>query len=480
MSKIKDFYVNGINAETGDYLVKPMTFKKLARYALGEGEKPKPVVSHWMNATLETITLGTYGLALGVDENALAQTGWGIIFHSREDPAVRQAFAPLIKHRLAQVGSPAKVKELNYQDGEEYLDWLDRQGGAPGAIDPAKVPFYLLIVGSPERIPFQFGFHLDMEYAVGRLHFEHVKEYEQYVASLIAYEQADALPSAKEAVFFSTRHSFDRATKLSNDGLSAPLAGKPGAPGVAEENGFTSRSYLGAAALKANLKQVLQPPAGAKLPSFLFTASHGMGWPTPATKKEEEQQMENQGALLCQDWPGGPTNPDYYFSAADLPADANLQGMITFHFACFSAGTPRYDRFIHKQGQPPPQLASQAFLAALPKALLAHGCLASIGHVERAWGYSIAPSIGGPNILVFEDLIGGILQGFRLGLVMRGFNDRYATYSVKTSSDLEKIQTFGMTVPDEVLAKDWIQRNDAEGYVIVGDPAVRLRVEKLT
>jgi hypothetical protein len=34
-------------------------------------------------------------------------------------------------------------------------------------------------------------------------------------------------------------------------------------------------------------------------------------------------------------------------------------------------------------------------------------------------------------------------------------------------------------VPDSVLASRWVERNDAEGYVVVGDPAVSLRANEL-
>ena len=45
-------------------------------------------------------------------------------------------------------------------------------------------------------------------------------------------------------------------------------------------------------------------------------------------------------------------------------------------------------------------LPPEAFLAALPRALLTHpngGALACIGHIDRGWGYSITPPRAGPR-----------------------------------------------------------------------------------
>ena len=36
--------------------------------------------------------------------------------------------------------------------------------------------------------------------------------------------------------------------------------------------------------------------------------------------------------------------------------------------------------------------------------------------------------------------------------------------------------SFGAYVPDQQLASAWVERNDAEDYLIIGDPAVSLRV----
>jgi hypothetical protein len=37
-----------------------------------------------------------------------------------------------------------------------------------------------------------------------------------------------------------------------------------------------------------------------------------------------------------------------------------------------------------------------------------------------------------------------------------------------------------MRLPDRDLVTAWIQRNDAQNYVLLGDPAVRIRADLLT
>lgn len=499
---------NGINGDTGEYLTPPID--RAETLALAKGAPQESGLTNWLRRVWTVISQPHLGLPLDVRPEVMEESGWAIVFHRDEDDAVKQAFAPLIEHRKRQVltyrqhhgsappagggqgsGETAEVdivKVLEYvgDEGENANAWLAEHDVSAGSVEPTKVPYYVLLVGSPDHIPFQFGQNLDVEYAVGRVHFDKAEDYARYVQSIIDYDTCDSIVNGKEAVFFSPRHEFDRATQLSADWLVKPLAeglpesnGQPAVPGTADRWGFRTTSHWGAAATKSVLKRVLAPSADTPSPAFLFTASHGMGWLQP-----NDRQLADQGALVCQDWPGfGSIESKHYFTAMDLAeSDARVHGLIAFLFACYGAGTPLTDRFMHRSGEEPPVIANQPFIAALPKALLAHeggGALACIGHVERAWGYSIQPpKVESPQLLPFRNAIGRILIGQPIGHALKDFNERYASLSTQLADRLEKIDS-GQNVDEAVLANEWLERNDAQGYAVIGDPAVRLRVSDL-
>jgi hypothetical protein len=121
----------------------------------------------------------------------LAQTGWGILFSADMDSSsVEEAMSPLIEHRRAQTSRRRndlfKIFRGNsgWRFGETAAEWLKRQGNpGPGleVVNPrAGVPYYLLIVGSPDVIPMSFQYMLDIFWAVGRLHFPTIEEYARY------------------------------------------------------------------------------------------------------------------------------------------------------------------------------------------------------------------------------------------------------------------------------------------------------------
>src|SRR5689334_2951580 len=101
---------------------------------------------------------------VGVDPKDLAASGWGIIFSQGESPQIREALEPLL--RLRQVQAGLRFKILMHRAGESKAEFLSRHGAGPGAADPERVPYYLLIAASPIAIDFSFQYQLDVQYAV--------------------------------------------------------------------------------------------------------------------------------------------------------------------------------------------------------------------------------------------------------------------------------------------------------------------------
>jgi hypothetical protein len=484
-------WLNGVDGVTGLPLAGTGRPARLPTLREDGGERS---LARWFGRRLAALGARHWGLPFDLDPLDLAQAGWAVVLHEAEPEPVRRALAPLIEHRLAALG-PDRVRVLDYRDGESWREWLARHRVEPGSVLPHRVPYYLLLAGNPDRIPFDFQNLLAVEYAVGRLAFDRPEDYARYVASLIGYETAAAVPNCRQAVFFAPRHPDDPATAITADHLAAPLATgrtgvaatpvtleviateRPGPLGVAGRQGFASRALLGAAATRANLADVLSPPPDEQPPALLFTASHGVGFPAG-----HAEQRAAQGALVCQDWAGwGAIRRADYFTADDLPDDARLHGLIAFHFACYSAGTPERDAFLHQPGSPPPVIAPQPFVARLPQRLLGHprgGALAVVGHVERAWGYSAVGASGEPQRLPFENSLGALLQGWPVGHAVRDFRQRFAALSAALSERLER-RGFGADLPEAELCQLWVERNDARNYAVLGDPAARLRVADL-
>jgi hypothetical protein len=74
-----------------------------------------------------------------------------------------------------------------------------------------------------------------------------------------------------------------------------------------------------------------------------------------------------------------------------------------------------------------------------------------------------------PQIGPFRNALTRLLRGQTLSAATADFSKRYATLS----ADL--LDSGSSERPDEELAWDWIERNDARGYILLGDPAARPR-----
>ena len=462
------FVFNGVDGSTGDYLLPPMAPKSLVD--LAQGKDPDEIQAEAAQRYEDSLS-EHYAPREDVDPKSIAQSGWGIIFAHDADPAIREALQPLLDHRRAEAASinPERYREFSgasgYRPKERKAAFLTRQRApTSGPVDPDRMPYYLLIVGSPEQISTEFQAQLDLQHAVGRLHFATLDEYESYARSVVASETGQ-VKVARRLGLFGVRH--DRATRMSADGLIAGLDRyvKDKCPD------WTTDLRVAEQATKAELTKLL---GGEQTPAVLFTASHGVGFPNG-----DPRQLAHQGALLCQDWSGSQQAvlPEEYFCRDDLGDSARLAGLIAFLFACYGGGTPKYDAFFHRSGERT-EVAPHAFMAGLPTRMLGHprgGALAAVAHVERAWGCSFYSRKVGHQIAVFESFMKRLLDGHPVGSALDCFGNRYGELSSGLLEKLEELE-YGGAVSEVEIANDWIANNDARNYVVLGDPAVRVPV----
>ena len=417
-----------------------------------------------------------------IDPNNLEEAGWCVVFTTDADPALRNALAPLLEHRQAQARRLFKLFDgaSGILPGETPRQWIERQGAGFGLVDPERgVPLYVLLVGGPTEIPFEFQYLLDLYWNVGRLHFDTPDEYRAYAEHVVAYETATTVPHRKHAALVSVRNDGDRPTGLLHDQITRPLVtGTDTVRTLDGYKGFRLTSLLAADATKARLLSLLAGHEPGGPPAFLFTGSHGVKF-----KMTDPLQREKQGAILCQDWPGfGPTTAGHLMTAADLPDGSSaLHGLVHFLFACYGGGCPKVDDFGLTSAQPPRQLVPDPIVARLPQRMLAKGALASLAHVDRAWAYSFQNSRGVPQAQEMRDVMVRILQGQRIGQATDGFNMRWAVLSaeLQESQDLRE-SVSSQLVSNARLANRWVARNDARNYVILGDPAARLRTDVMS
>ncbi|MFJ1260384.1 hypothetical protein [Cupriavidus sp. CuC1] len=420
----------------------------------------------------------TYSLQFGLDPNELKDAGWGLIFEAGTDPApYLEALTDLVELRRQEAENRFRVFSGadGYRPGESASDWLTRHGASLIQIDPDYgVPYYLVIVGSPCSIPFAFQYSLDIVAAVGRLDFPSLDGFKAYARSIAMFEKDTTRMTRRCIELFATCHDFDRATQLFTKNVAKPLsAGDEMRGPLGSRYGFSVSASLGDRSTKANLIRILEE--NKRAPSIIFTGTHGMAFDATDTRR-----LDNQGALVCQDWPGyGNISSEHWFAAQDVPLDANVHGLIHFFFACYGAGTPEFDNFQFEA--PNVRIASSPMTARLPQKLMTlpqGGVLASLGHIDRAWASSFQGRRGAAQTQGFREVIDRLLAGQRIGLATDNFNNQWGVLSTELA-DMLSDKAYGKALRESDLLALRIARDDCRNYVVLGDPAVKLRPETL-
>ncbi len=416
----------------------------------------------------------------------LTQTGWGVVFGSNEDPAVQAALKPLLDWRQQQVNDdtlfrifagPSGVKPPQQSAGS----WVMNKGVTLTApVRPMKgVPFYLMMVGGPDRISFEFQQQMDLQWAVGRLCFDRVEDYASYAEKVVAYEKGQAAARSRGAALWMPRNKLDLSTPLLAGTIAPDFLGQTSSnpQPLGQRQKFKVAGFVGdGAATKAKLCDIFRGNLDGGAPAVLFTGSHGAEWPID----QPDIQRRRQGALVAQSWvKGRPLQPDDYFAAEDVPADANVHGMMYLMFACFGGGCPDKDSYFCAPDGSKLPLAPAPMVSALPQALLSRGALAVIAHVDRAFEYAFQDIMGTPQSQLLRTPLELLMKGQRVGLATDALSQQWASLAailgLAQSGNLP-----GMSQPPSpVIAGLTIARDDARNYVVLGDPAVQLNPASL-
>ena len=166
---------NGVDADTGEPLFLPAEAAAVAAEALAEVGDPQHLKA--LKARQHAADGTFLGLTTRADPDRLEEAGWGVIFARElgDDPAdVREALKPLLAWREGEAGARFweyagnRAPVLTGPTPETALDFAARHGQGPGPVDPKLMPYYVLIVGSPEQVSYLFQYQLATQFAVGR------------------------------------------------------------------------------------------------------------------------------------------------------------------------------------------------------------------------------------------------------------------------------------------------------------------------
>jgi len=417
------------------------------------------------------------------DPMDLAQAGWCVVFASDADPSIKEALQPLLDWRRAQVKDDRFFKvfegSTGVAPGQTVASWATSRGVSLSApVSPRKgVPFYLLIVGSPARISFEFQAQLDLQWAVGRLHFDAVSDFAAYATKLVEYEKGLAPPQQRRAVVWMPRNPLDLATPLLAGSVVPEFRGEtsPGDEPLGKHQGFEVSMFVGAnEATKSRLTSIVRGEGGR--PAILFTGSHGAEW----SLKTPEIQKARQGALVTQEWTRGePLETGHYFAGEDVPPDASVHGLVMFLFACFGGGCPDTDSYYYAPDGSRLPLAPKPLIARLPQALLSRGALAVIAHIDRAFSYAFEDVMGTPQAQLLRTPLELLMKGRRVGLATDPLNLQWSSLAAQLGIALGGNAPGAPPPRSPLLANLYIARDDARNYVVLGDPAARVRIEAL-
>lgn len=429
------------------------------------------------------------------DANDLGRQGWGLV--APEGSAGDRLVAlvrELAELRAGEQGAEViAIRVPPGQDAAAAAAWKKDVYPSLYDEDEERRPRYLLILGDLDGVSLDTQQVLAQDGLPGRLACETDDGYGAYVAKVLAWHRTPSQHERARALFY-TVHDGTSATTAGHGKLIQPCHERCARTARDKARAFPASAVELHGARTPDPDELLGL-AGARHPSVLLSMSHGLGPPrrrpwSPAEARQHQGSMSfgTEGALAARDVLGAPFLP----------------GGLWIYFACFGAGTPRTSAYHHwldmlaQHGMPDAGPVSATlrgldrgggFVSGLGKAALAHpnGPLAVLGHVDLAWSYSYEElrvgedrRITGTNrSLNFGNLMAKLVAGERAGAASLALRLQQAAVGAELTAHYDRCKRGGSVegaTPADALALGnlWMLHQDLLGYMLLGDPAVRL------
>jgi hypothetical protein len=393
--------------------------------------------------------------------------GWGLIVEEGLDPIP----APLKKLLAAR-----KANVYYYRPGWEHAFTLLRDtkhakdlsiASSPRGTDAGCLPFYLMIYGTPDRIPWDLQFVLGGNRCVGRLPLEgdHLANYVDALLDDFKASPSDAYSSVTWAVDLG---SADITHLLRNQIASRVDAA------IATDKEMTRTFVDGACPNESATANKLLLALAKYRPGLILTTSHGMTGPS----NDAEQMRRMLGVPVDQD--GAP------LEAEELLNEWNPGGAVWYCHACCSAGSTTPSSFANlfsETSELRRVLKSVEALgptvAQFPQKLLGakSPLRAFVGHVEPTFDWTIRSplnkqSLTGALVAAIYPNLFQTTPRTPVGLAFRDWSATQAPLFI--AWDRAQLHYDGSPAVVEDLLRYQLAMRDIQSTVILGDPAAMI------
>jgi len=402
-----------------------------------------------------------------------SNVGWGIVAAetkgaSEADMAAGNDLpAPMQSLRKDRGDAPI----LRYREGEQrfrllrnYAEQIDVAiGQSPLGVARECIPYYLLICGSPDEVPWELQYILNAHYAVGRLHLSG-PSLDNYVNALRSEWKASGADVRKTLVW-AVNQGGDDITSLMRNLIAATIYSK-----LSHDADLSAGVGFIDGAPAATAAELASALSAAK-PAVVVTTSHGQTYPL-----DNMEALANQlGLLVDQNYASVQAN--------DLLRNWQPAGAVWYAHACCSAGASARTSFsgLTEEGSEVDRILKGVAqvgnkVAPLPTALLgaANPLRAFIGHIEPTFDWTLRNPDTNQSLTssLEEALYNELYQPSPVGYAFRRWYDRLA--SLYTSYDQELLAFGRGDNTRAAMLKDLLAARDVQSTVLLGDPTATL------